>query len=114
MARAQATEISDSENEVVSSPKNKSTSGKQTSMAEGDLSEEQVDEGSDAGSAEGSEYEIESIITAKRSGSVSFYLCFLMVLRTRRPSLIRHGRKLMKLFLSRLAGFHISSQLERI
>jgi hypothetical protein len=70
---AAATEISDSEHEAVSVPKSKSTNGKKGSMApEDDQSEEQVDEGSDAGSADGSEYEIESIISAKRSGAVSF------------------------------------------
>jgi hypothetical protein len=72
MAGVKATEISDSEDEV---QKTKLRNGEKASMApEGDASEEQVDEGSNAGSEDGSEYEIESIIASKRSGDVS--LCF--------------------------------------
>jgi len=48
MARVETTEVSDSDNEVVSSAKNKSTNGKKVSMApQDDVSEEQVDDGSD-------------------------------------------------------------------
>jgi len=75
MARVETTEVSDSDNEAVSSTKNKSTNGKKVSMApEDDVSEEQVGDGSDEGSADGSEYEIESIVSAQRNGSGFSYL----------------------------------------
>jgi len=74
MARAETVDNSDSEKEVVS-PSKKSTNGKKASMApEDELSEEQVDNASDAGSEEGSEYEIESIVAAKRNGEFWTYL----------------------------------------
>ncbi|KIM88205.1 hypothetical protein PILCRDRAFT_814109 [Piloderma croceum F 1598] len=75
MARAETVDNSDTEKEVVSPSKKKSTNGKEASMApEDNLSEEQVDDASDAGSADGSEYEIESIIAAKRNGEFWTYL----------------------------------------
>jgi len=112
MARVEATEISDSENEVASSPKKKTTNDKKVSMApEAELSEEQVENGSDAGSEEGSEYEIESIITAKRSGTVSFSFLFLAGVTNTPSKTLTHTDGL---FVSRLTGFHISSQLERV
>jgi len=67
MARARAAEPSDSENEAVSSPKAKSTNGSKQSMAPDQV--EDVADGSAEGSGdEESEYEIESIIDAKRGG----------------------------------------------
>jgi len=75
MARGETTDNSDGENETVSPSKKESTNGKKASMApEDDQSEEQVDDVEDAGSADGSEYEIESIISAKRNGEVSYNL----------------------------------------
>lgn len=78
MARAVASEASDGGDEVTSSPKNKSTNGKKASMAPDDeVSEAQPNDTSDAGSADDSEYEIESIVTSKRSGTVSSYFLLL-------------------------------------
>jgi len=75
MARAVASEASDGGDEVTSSPKNKSTNGKKASMAPDDeVSEAQPNDTSDAGSADDSEYEIESIVTSKRSGTGFTYL----------------------------------------
>jgi hypothetical protein len=115
MARAETVDNSDSEKEVVSPSKKKSTNGKRASMApEDDLSEEQVDNASDAGSADGSEYEIESIISAKRNGEVSSHLSLLGgVVDTSskfQPSLAN----IDDLFYPRRAVLDISSQLERL
>jgi len=76
MAKAEAADNPDGENEVVSSPKTQPANGKKVSMApEDDQSEKQNDDASDTGSAEGSEYEIESIVNAKRNASVCFSPC---------------------------------------
>jgi hypothetical protein len=115
MARVETTEVSDSDNEVVSSAKNKSTNGKKVSMApQDDVSEEQVDDGSDEGSADGSEYEIQSIVSAQRNGTVSFRFSFLDG-TANSPSKSRSSLTCAdESFASCLAGFLISSQLERI
>ena len=116
MARVETTEVSDSDNEVVSSAKNKSTNGKKVSMAppEDNVSEEQVDDGSDEGSADGSEYEIESIVAAQRNGTVSSRFSLLDG-TANSPSKSRSSLTCSdEWFALCLAGFLISSQLERI
>jgi hypothetical protein len=113
MARAETVDNSDSEKEVVS-PSKKSTNGKKASMApEDELSEEQVDNASDAGSEEGSEYEIESIVAAKRNGEVcSHFWLFGGVVDTSKfqSSLMN----IDDLFYPRHAVLDISGQLERL
>ena len=77
MAREVAADISDSEPDAVTTPKRNSTNGEKAPMAvDNDMSEEQ---GSDADSDDGSEYEIESILGAKRSGTVRFSILFLRI-----------------------------------
>ena len=67
MARARVAEASD--NEPASSPKTKSTNGKKQSMAPAEQTEEVGDDSAEGSGGEESEYEIESIIDAKRGGS---------------------------------------------
>ena len=110
MARARATEPSDSENEVVSSPKTKSANGSKQAMAPAEQVEE-VGEGSEEGSGE-EEYEIESIIDSKRGGygPVS---CSLSMQRARTRqllSLTADGHDA----IPRILGICVPSQLERI
>lgn len=69
MARARAVEVSDSENEPVGSPKTKSTNSKKQPMAPAEQAGEAGDESGEGSGGEESEYEIESIIDAKRGGS---------------------------------------------
>lgn len=69
MAR-EATDITDSDNEAVTSSKNRSPNGKKAAtIPEDEQSEEQDDKDDD--SAAESEYEIEAIMDAKRKGAVS-------------------------------------------
>jgi hypothetical protein len=88
MAREVAADISDSEPDAVTTPKRTSTNGEKAPMAVDDDKSEEP--GSDADSGDGSEYEIESILGAKRSGAVRPSTLFLRIHRLRRVPWLTH------------------------